>query len=86
MMLEFFDDGSICRMLHVNHVLQVIQHKSYKEGEKGPPSAHTASHMAQANWRAAEGVGSHDHDRPGVPIWTVSRRLRMTDNGLDESV
>ncbi len=54
--------------------------------DQGPTSAHTASHVVQANWRPTEDVGNHDQRRSGAPLRTVSLRLRTMENGLGESL
>ncbi len=40
--------------------------------------------MAQANWRPAGDVGSHDQDRPGTLLRTVSLRLGTMQKELGE--
>ncbi len=48
-------------------------------------TAHTASHVAQTNWRPDEGVSNHDQSRPGAPLRTASLRLRTMVEGLVEA-
>ncbi len=47
--------------------------------DQGHTSAHTASHVAQVNWRPDEDVGNNDQGRPRVLL-----RLRMTGKVLGE--
>ncbi len=41
--------------------------------DQGPTSAHTASHVTQANWRPAEEVDNHDQGRSGQLVFGYAR-------------
>ncbi len=43
-------------------------------------SAHTTSHVAQANLMPPEDVGNHEQDRPGAHLQTTSHRLGLNSH------
>ncbi len=49
--------------------------------DQGPPFAHTASHVEQANRMPGEDVDSHDQGRSGYPLRTMSLPLRTMEKG-----
>ncbi len=69
----------------LGHIL-MVKVFALQSTDQGPTSAHTASHMAQANRRPVEDVGNHGQGRPGTDLRTASLRPRTMEKGLGESL
>ncbi len=89
-MLEVFDKESIRRILHMKRrlcltsiqALLVQMMRRWFSHVARRPDAHTASHVAQSNWRPAEDVGNHNQGRSGIDsiqkdrLWEVALALK----------
>ncbi len=47
---------------------------------------HAVSRVAQTNWRSAEDVSYHSQGRPGTPLRTANRRIRVKVLSLQRTV
>ncbi len=48
---------------------------SWRWADQRPHNIHTASYVAQVNWRPAGNVGNHAQGRPGTPLRIASESL-----------
>ncbi len=95
-MFEVFDNDSIRRILRVRRrvvcrpwncgAASALQLYRWFSHAAGRPDAHTASHVAQANWRPAEDMGNHDQGRPITPLRTAILRFCTMEKGLGKSL